>query len=248
MTSQPAIERMAKEIRLLKIYAAGSSLALVGLMIAGFAPAVRQARVIDAERINVRNADGRIALSIAGKGRLPGPMSEGREYPQQLSGGRIVNSGMIFFNERGDEVGGLTYHGDVTPDGYSSAGGITFDQFRQDQVVSLQYQDNGRSRQAGVTVWDRSTEITIDEILRLVDARLRAQGAARDSIERAIQQLGARGGSASRVFLGSQNRNATLVLRDTRGRPRLRLVVDSLDAARIEFVDSAGAVTRRFPE
>ena len=62
MTSQPAIERMTKEIRLLKIYAACSSLALVGLMIAGFAPAVRQARVIDAERINVRNADGRIAL------------------------------------------------------------------------------------------------------------------------------------------------------------------------------------------
>jgi hypothetical protein len=114
-------------------------------------------------------------------------------------------------------------------------------------VVSLRYQDNGRTREAGVVVWERPTDVAIGELLELVDARLRAEGAARDSIEAAIQQLRARSGSASRAFLGSQNRDATLVLLDTRGRARIRLVVDSLDDARIEFVNSTGAVTRRIP-
>lgn len=241
-------ERMARDIRFLKAYAVGTSLAVIMLLFMAFAPARQRFGVIDAERINILHPDGTLALAISGQGRLPGPTFEGREYPQQFSGGRTTASGMIFFNERGDEVGGLTYQGQLEGDGYRASAGLTFDQFRQDQVVSLQYSDNGSRRSAGVNVWDRSTEISIAEILDIVEARANATGAQRDSIERVIQGMAEQGLATHRVFLGSQNRTAVLQIRDTRGRPRIRLFVDSADVARLEFVDSAGAVVRALPD
>jgi hypothetical protein len=238
---------MARDIRFLKLYAAGSSLAVAVLAIAAFTPAQQRFEVLRAERIDIVHPDGTLALALSGKGRLPGPTFEGREYPQELSGGRTTASGMIFFNERGDEVGGLTYRGQLQGEGYSASGGLTFDQFRQDQVVSLQYSDNGTSRSAGVNVWDRSTEIGLAEILDVVEVRANATGAARDSIERVIEGWADQGLATHRIFMGSANRTAVLQIRDTQGRPRIVLSVDSTDVARLQFLDSAGVVVSTLP-
>lgn len=244
---QRATTRMAKELRFLKFYAIFSSIAIGLLLFLALAPASHRIDVLDVERINVRHSDGKLALAIAGQGMLPGPAMDGRSFPQHFSGGRVQASGIIFFNERGDEVGGLTFNGDLNEDGYSARGGITFDQFRQDQVISLQYSDNGSRRSAGVTVWDRSTEIPLSEVVTLIEAREKAKGAALDSINKEIEGLADKGLAATRVFLGSQNRTAQLLLRDTRGRPRIRLYVDSMNVAGMEFLDSAGVVTGTFP-
>jgi len=54
---------------------------------------------------------------------------------------------------------------------------------------------------------------------------------------------------AERLFLGrTRSRASAVVLSDPAGRPRLRLQVDSLGVARIEFLDESGAVVRRFPD
>jgi hypothetical protein len=46
------------------------------------------------------------------------------------------------------------------------------------------------------------------------------------------------------MFIGKDaSKSAVLNLSDPNGTPRLRLVVDSLGAARIEFLDAAGKVT-----
>jgi hypothetical protein len=155
---------------------------------------------------------------------------------------------MIFFNERGDEVGGLTFVGRLTDDSYQAGGGLMFDQFRQDQIVGVQYQDDGTNRSAGYHVWDRSTEVSIARILELVDARRTATGAARDSVEQVIEELAAAGLGAHRVFLGSRNRTASLGLQDPDGRVRLRMSVDSVGTALIEFLDEEGNVVRTIPE
>ena len=241
-------ERIHRELRLMRIYAGASALAIAWL---GYAQlegrGATEFDTIRVARIDVVSASGLPALSIAGHGRLPGPTFEGREYPRELSGGRTVASGMIFFNEKGDEVGGLTYHGHLTEDGFSSYGGVTFDQFQQDQVVSLQYQGSEDDRRAGVHVWDRNPDVSVLEILDLVSARRAASGAALDSIESRIAALAARGGSAHRIFLGSENRAAMLRLEDTGGRTRVRMYVDSTDVARLEFLDANGRVVGAYP-
>ena len=48
-----------------------------------------------------------------------------------------------------------------------------------------------------------------------------------------------------RVFVGKQSdKTATVILADAKSRPRLRLVVDSAGAARIEFLDDDGKIVR----
>lgn len=248
ITSDP-IDPVQRELRFLRLFAGASSLAILVLFVLVLKPrGYLQVETLDVARINVLNETGHPALVIAAHGKLPGPWFEGVEYAQELSGGRTRASGMIFFNERGDEVGGLTYHGQLTEDGYAASGGVTFDQFRQDQVVSLQYQDNGTNRAAGVQVWDRSTEITMETIIGLVDARRTATGAELEAIEAEIQALADRGLGVHRVFLGSENRVALLLLRDTSGRTRVRLMVDSLDTPRLEFLDVEGQVTHTYPD
>lgn len=237
-----------RQLRFLRIYAGLSALAIAWLAYSALSDdGVDEFDRIRVQRIDVMSESGLPALSIAGHGMLPGPTFEGREYAQDLSGGRTVASGMIFFNDKGDEVGGLTYHGEFTDDGFSSYGGITFDQFQQDQVVSLQYQGDQDGRAAGVHVWDRSTEIPIIELLDLVAERREATGPARDSLDARVAAMRERSASAHRIFLGSENGTATLTLEDTSGRPRIRMYVDSTDAARLEFLNEAGEVVRAYP-
>jgi len=245
MADPVTVRRIQSELRFLKLYAVFSSLVIGVLAMAAFRGPRRDAfDVIDVKRINVMNDAGTPALVIAGLGRLPGPTFGGKEYPQELSGGRTGASGMIFFNEQGDEVGGLIFAGKPVGDGYHASSGLMFDQFHQDQVVGLQYQDNGTSRNAGLSVWDRSTQVSIARILELAEADRTATGAARDSVEAVLRELASSGLGAQRAFLGSRNRTASLVLQDPQGRTRIRLSVDSLGVASLQFLDEAGEVTR----
>lgn len=239
-----------RQIRRLRVVNTVSFVLLAAFLVTGFTLLRGRGGIadsLDVKRINILNDSGYPALVIAGKGRLPGPTFEGKEYPQELSGGRTESAGMIFFNERGDEVGGLTFGGDVTEGGYQAGGHFSFDQFRQDQVLAIQYGDDGTSRRSGISIWDRSTEISIGEILDLVDARLTAEGAVRDSLDEALQALAEQDLGTHRIFLGSQDRTAVLRLEDTEGRTRIRIAVDSLDVPRLELLDEDGNVVWAAP-
>lgn len=244
------ITTLERDVRWLKRYAFAITLLLAVLLASGFREGARtRFETLDVERLNVLNPDGRAALVLAGYGGLPAPRMDGREFPAELSQGRTSAAGMIFFNQRGDELGGLTFHGDSTADGYRAGGHFSFDQFRQDQVVALQYVDNGTSRRAGLSVWDRSTDVALTDVVDLItQARLGTpdgQRAAQTALE-ARARTGELG--AHRAFLGSQDRTALLTLEDPQGRPRLRLSVDAEGRAAVEVLDEAGTVTARFPE
>lgn len=240
--------RMVRELRILKAWAALSSLVLVLLLASAFRSSQSQRlSVLDVERINVVGPDGRLALVIANAERLPGPILEGRELPRELSSGRLGSAGMLFFNARGDEVGGLTFRGQESNGTYSAGAIMAFDQFKQDQVVTVQYSDRG-SRSAGVTVWDRSTTVSIHELVDLIQASRQGPEPGRAEAAQRLQQLQQAGTlGAQRIFLGSQDRVAALRISDTQGRPRIRLYVDSANMARLEFLNERGEVIERWP-
>jgi len=240
--------RMVRELRILKAWAALSSLVLVLLLASAFRSSQSQRlSVLDVERINVVGPDGRLALVIANAERLPGPILEGRELPRELSSGRLGSAGMLFFNARGDEVGGLTFRGQESNGTYSAGAIMAFDQFKQDQVVTVQYSDRG-SRSAGVTVWDRSPTVSIHELVDLIQASRQGPEPGRAEAAQRLQQLQQAGTlGAQRIFLGSQDRVAALRISDTQGRPRIRLYVDSANMARLEFLNERGEVIERWP-
>lgn len=96
----------------------------------------RRIRSLELERTDVINGDGKPALAVAGKGRLPGPMFDGKQFPPETSGGRTETTGVIFVNESGDEVGGLVYGGAAKPDGYNAPVHLSLDQWKQDATTS----------------------------------------------------------------------------------------------------------------
>jgi hypothetical protein len=204
---------------------------------------------IDVERINVVEKDGKLRLTISNAERLPQPIIGGKSYP--LRGGTGAGSGgMIFFNDEGNENGGLVYAGHKTPTGYRANGHLTFDQFDQDETVSFSYSDvNGRAR-AGFTIADRS-----DIPIKIFADSAMAVQALPDGPEktRRLQQLrdspvGEAGKSTVRVFVGkTPDRSSVLLLADPEGRARIRLTVDSTGVPAMDFLDEAGRTVRHYP-
>lgn len=246
MEHADTIRRLESQVRALRRYVALSTIVFAGLLLAAVTTERGTARFteIDVERINVVEADGRYALVLANAARLPGPIIRGEEYPADISGGRVQASGMLFFNHEGTEAGGLTYGSAPAADGASAGGSFTIDRMNQDQVVQMAYQEGPGRVFAGVQVWDRPAR-HIDALLDAVMARRAGEIDEEEFMRRVQPEIE---GSTPRVRVGSANRTALLDMNDTQGRTRIRLVVDSLDVARLEFRDPEGRVVLRLPE
>jgi hypothetical protein len=155
--------------------------------------------------------------------------------------------GLIWFNDEGTENGGMTFTGSRGPDGKVRASThMSFDQFDQDQVLNLDYTDDQRGRLTGFTINDRPDVNIFDlvkeqeSIMKMTDTVARNAALAKLFAPRSGVPL-----NAQRAFFGRDRaKNASVVLSDPAGKPRLRMVVDSLGGARIEFLDGAGKVTR----
>lgn len=240
------IQRLEAQVRALRRYAVGSGLAFLVLAASAFSAGRGTARFteIEVERINVVEADGRYALVIANAERLPGPIIRGEEYPAPISGGRVEASGVLFFNHEGTEAGGLTYGSLPGENGAMAGGSFTFDRMNQDQVVQLAYREASGRVFAGLQVWDRPER----HIQGLLDAVMAQRTGAIDEEEFVRRAMPEIEGTAPRVRMGSANRTALLDMNDTRGRTRIRLLVDSLDVPRLEFRDEEGRIVLRLPE
>ena len=242
--------QIRRELRLLKGYAIVVTALLGTISLAAFKQASQKQKFteIDVERINVVEKDGKLRMVISNRDRSIGPIYKGK--PFGYKGG--TRPGIIFFNDEGTENGGLTFTGKREADGtFRSSSGFSFDQFNQDQVVYLQYNDNNGRRNMGLTIADRS------------DADIYDLVAERDSIVKAVPEGPARNAAlekwaaprngvplfAPRVYVGRDISKAALVnLSDRNGKPRIRLMVDSLGTPSLEFLDAAGTVTSRLPE
>jgi hypothetical protein len=174
-------DRLERDVRFVKRYAAVTSILLIVLAGAAFTRQARHARSdeITVERINVVEKDGKLRMVISNRERSPGPISRGK--PFGYPGG--TRPGMIFFNDEGSENGGLTFTGRRLPGGAISAStGMSFDQYNQDQVVTLQYTDNNGNRRMGLSVADRADVPIYDLILRRDSINsAHPPGAARDA-------------------------------------------------------------------
>jgi hypothetical protein len=220
-----------------------SALAIV--VLSGSVPRSRSDAVLSVERLNIVDSLGHPVLVLANGPRLPGAVFHGKGYPQSfVDRGRAA--GMLFYNSAGDEVGGLIYDGAPRDSGYSALGHLSFDQWQQTQVLALTYSDDGKSRMAGFRVWDRPN-VPLEQQFAAAERMLAATGSARDSARTEMNAARQRVAGTQRVFIGSQDRTAAVELRDPSGRVRARLAVDSMGAARLQFLDEQGRVTATYP-
>jgi hypothetical protein len=236
-----------RELRWLRLHALVSTAMFAVLVLGGFHRASEKVRFdeVDVERLNVVEKDGRVRLVLANAERSPGVILSGRSISQ--SGGR---AGMIFYNDEGDENGGLIFRGRKV-DGEVSAGGhLSFDRYGQDQVIALTYQEEKGRHSQGLTILDRPPQSYLEINARRDSINRMAEGPAKEAARRAwVAWQGGAAFGAPRLFIGrNTGKQAVLDLKDQTGRSRLRLAVDSLGAARIEFLDDSGRVTHRLPD
>jgi len=242
-------DQHTREVKYLRLHALISTPLLLVLTFAAFRQQPQKAKFteIDVERINVVEPNGMYRMVISNKPRSIGPIYKGK--PFGYPGG--TRPGIIFFNDEGTENGGLTFGGERGPDGKYRAGHhMSFDQFDQDQVVVLNYQDENGTRQLGLTFADRAP-VNIFDLVQQRDSIMKMpEGPARTE---ALQKLQApRDGAplyAPRVYVGrDRTRASVLRLSDPMGRPRIRMIVDSAGSPSLEFLDDSGRVTTRLPE
>jgi hypothetical protein len=246
-----------RDVRFLKRYALATTLVLSAMLMVAFTrqtpatpvvPAQSQGKAkfdeIDVQRINIIEPDGTLRLVLSNNARSQGPLYKGK--PFFYTGTERPRAGMIFFSEEGTEVGGLIYSGKQLGDtGYSALGHLSFDQYNQDQVFVIQYADRNGKRRMGFQVSDRhNTNIfewghLRDSLRKLPDGPVKTE---------ALRKLNAGDPGdprvAERVYVGRDTMKSAIVkLGDRTGKPRLQLLVDSLGAARVEFLDADGRVT-----
>jgi hypothetical protein len=240
------MDTLRRDVRLLKLYAGFTTVLLAIVGLSAFQQPRTRFGEIDVERINIIEPDGKYRMVISNRPRSIGPIYKGQPFGYP-GGGR---PGIIFFNDEGTENGGLTMTGSRGADGrYQATSHFAFDQFNQDQVMYLQYQDNNGARRMGFTVADRA-DVDIFEVVKRRDSiqAAHADTAARNAALRQMfaERPGGRPFFAPRVYVGRDvARSAVVNLSDPEGRVRLRMVVDSTGAPAIEFLDTTGVVTSR---
>ena len=251
-------DRIQRDLRFLKGYALFSTVMMAVLFLSAFtnrretlhvSEIVGQRAkfdVVDAERVNIIEPNGLLRLALSNGPRSQNPLYKGQ--PALYSGRH--RPGIIFFNDEGTENGGLLIIGKRDSLGRVDAlGHFSLDQYNQDQVIAIQYVERNGKRRMGLQINDRQ-EASIfdwsakrDSLNKLPDSPTKSE---------ALRRLNAGDPNdpraAERIYLGRDTtKTAVINLSDKWGKPRLRLAVDSLGNARVEFLDAQGRVTYSLP-
>jgi len=239
--SQDLVLSLRTQNRLLKgLLSLGALTLVTGLLVAAKEPRTRFTEM-DVERINILGADGKRQLVIANRDRLPKAVIDGKEAGEDRQ-----MPGLIFYNETGDECGGLIWKGNTGEDGKPSSGmHFSMDRFGGDQQLALGHYEDGGTMKTGLNIYDRGQHKEIDP---LYQAMVKApEGPEREALKAKWEAAGGR--QTQRVFVGkTRGRSSAVILADAKGRPRIQMMVTPEGQPLLQFLDEKGAVTRSFTE
>ena len=207
--------------------------------------------VLTAERINIVNEDGTTVMAISNKQRIAAPRMNGNEYPVNMIE-RQHFAGMIFFNEKGDEVGGLIFNSNELQDGRKyGSGHLSFDRYNDNQVLNLEYKENIHGLvKSGLVIYDRKGNGSFGKNMDLIYEYKygNISDKRKQEIVSEINALKTSGELGSeRLFLGSENEIPQLKMNDRFGKERIKLFVDSTNVAKLNFYNENGELVGQFP-
>lgn len=235
------MNKVEKELRFLKIYA--SALTIVVALLFGWvftATSTKRFDEIDVERINIVEADGKLRMVISNQLRQhPGTM-DGITYDER-KGKRPP--GMMFFNEKGDEVGGLVFDGNT---GKGQGGSLTFDKFRGDQTIQFIHEEEANeSYFAGLKMNDQNMPLN-DLVERQKEISKLPTKEAQDSAYRALREQGLL--MTERIRIGKDyDKSSIIKMKDAKGKVRIELKVEASGNPKLTFLNEVGKVIYSLP-
>lgn len=238
---------LLQNICFLKAYSIAATLFLIVLVFFSFwyRRKKKHFKEISVERINIVEADGKTRMVISNKERFPSAICCGKTFTRQ--GARFP--GMVFYNEKGDENGGLKFGSQEDKGRYFAGAGMMFDQYNQDQVIGISYEDDNGQRNIGLTIWDRPTESILPIAEKLEAIQKMKDGADKTEAMKEIQQLAKQGElGVQRLFAGRQpDGSVGLILSDSKGKQRVRILIGLTDVPRLELLDENGKIIYTIP-
>lgn len=199
---------------------------------------------INVKRINIIEKDGTIRMVISNKELQHSGRMDGQDFEK-----RERQAGLMFFNDLGDESGGLIYAAKKKEDGTISSGmSITMDRYRDDQVLQIlnseTIKNNKIMSERGLIINDfpdlegmTARNKAFAEAEKITDEKLRNEKL------REIQKLH---GSKSLLFVGKTRGNSQgLFISDKNGQPKLMIYVDDKGKPKIQTLNDKGE-TRDF--
>jgi hypothetical protein len=229
--------------RFLAIYSGVLTLVFAGTVFGGFAATAKRPTFdeIDVHRINVVEPDGTLRMVISDKMSFPGLIVKGKEYPHERK-----TAGILFFDDEGTENGGLIFGGLQDKDGkVESWGHLSFDQYMQDQVFTIDAGEENGQRKSGIGIWDRGNYSIVDLIS--ASAQIKKLPESQQELEWR-KFFSTHPGDAQRAYLGrGADRTVALRLKDEQGRDRIALIVNPDGAPVLQFLDARGKITSQLP-
>ena len=236
--------KLEKEVRFLKIYAMVLTLGCAVFLLTAFAVQNKKQKFeeIDVERINIVEKDGKLKMVISNAARQDAGVVDGKPIPREKEDKRPA--GMLFFNERGDEVGGLVFSGDTDKGQFGS---LTFDKFRGDQTIAFQHLENEKGKYfAGLSFNDENIT-TPERIANLEALKKLPDATARKAALKEMQNKGEF--LVNRLAIGrGRDKSAFISLSDAKGKERIAISVAADGTPKINFLDETGKVIYSLPE
>ncbi len=226
--------------KFLCVYAGFLTFVFAGTVLLGFVPARKVSfDEISVRRINIVEPDGTLRLVLSDKQMFPGIFLKGKEHPHP----NRQTAGILFFNDEGTENGGLIFGGMKNSQGQTSSyGHLSFDEYEQDQVMTIDAEQDGDQRDAGLSLVD-DPRYPIGDLLAVTD---RIQNLSLHEKKAELAKFKASHGSPHpRLYLGRDKEGAVaLRLKDKEGRDRFVIQVSPDGASAIRFLDSNGKLIR----
>lgn len=194
---------------------------------------------INVKRINILEEDGTIRMVISNKERQHSGRMDGKDWEK-----RERQAGLIFFNDQGDENGGIVYGSKKATDGTIINGmSITMDRFKDDQVIQLL---NDETIQNDKIMSQRGLSINDFPTLDGINTRNKAFSDAEkivDEKERKtkMREISKMYGSKNLLFVGKTKGNSQgLFIADKNGQPKLMIYVDEKGEPKIQTLNDKG--------
>ena len=203
----------------------------------------QKVNVLEAERVNIRERNGTLRAALSN--------SAGFNEGQRAERGGVTFSGLMFYNEEGEEEGGLVYSGKALPSGGQDADvTLTMDQYRQDQNVYLHHEEH-KDWQAfriedGLSVNARPDWTTAKDEYGIYAEMDKLSPQQRDELR--LKSLQAGKISSNRLFFGVRRGTENgasyddtgVFIKNKWGRNAIKLYVDSDNKPHFEVYDSLG--------
>jgi hypothetical protein len=242
--------KLERQLRLLKAYAA---LSIVMFSVLIFMAAKNPSKKgtfdeIDVHKINIVEGNGKVRLAISNGELFPGGTVEGVELKSRIG---TRGAGLLFYNDDGNEDGGLVYGGKISDGKPDAFGTLRFDHYKQNEAIGMSYSEVNGKRESGFEVWDQpATPISREFAEQYESIGLMKNGPDKDEAMKKLRNSHqAELGWTPRVFVGrTKADDAALILKDTKGKPRIRIAVDNANVPTLQFLDENGKVTSELPQ